>query len=283
MGNGIICQERGKTIKKSDINQKNINRNPSSQKEDNSVADTSYSHNNEKEKYANPEDLKIIIDDLILYINNLENQVKQLENENNYLKCLIPSYNINQQNILSQNTYNQNINLNNFSNLNYCNFNNVNNNNNINNNINNVNNNINNVNYNINNINNNVNNINNINKNNIKNNNKKAKNKYNDNINKNNIKNNNKKTKNKYNDNINNTIINFTFLEGFNYEIKTTQSTKLSEIFSDLKKNTLLAECEDVEKIKFLYKGNKITDKFKGSGTVESLNLDSNPKILVIH
>ena len=259
MGNGIICQERGKTIKKSDISQRNTNYNPSSQKEDNSVADTSYSHNNEKEKYANPEDLKIIIDDLILYINNLENQVKKLENENNHLKCLIPYYNINQQNILPQNTYNQNINLNNFSNLNYCNNNNIDSNiNNINNNINNVNNNINNVNNNINNINNNVNNINN-------------------------IKNNNKKTKNKYNDNINNTIINFTFLEGFNYEINTTQSTKLSEIFSDLLKNTLLAECEDVEKIKFLYKGNKITDKFKGSGTVGSLNLDSNPKILVIH
>ena len=69
--------------------------------------------------------------------------------------------------------------------------------------------------------------------------------------------------------------MNFVLSTGSRYSISVQRSTKLSDVFSELKK-TCLQSCNNFDKVNFLYQGNIITDKFKGLDTVNSLNLQNN-------
>ena len=67
---------------------------------------------------------------------------------------------------------------------------------------------------------------------------------------------------------------------GTKYSINAEKSTKLSDVFSELK-TTCLQKCKNTNNIHFLYDGNNITNKFKGKDTVSSLKLAYNKPILI--
>jgi hypothetical protein len=86
--------------------------------------------------------------------------------------------------------------------------------------------------------------------------------------------------KNNINDNNNENTIKFILPCGNKYSINAEKSTKLSDVFSELK-ITCLQSYKNTNNIHFLYEGNNITNKFKGKDTVSSLKLSYNKPILI--
>ena len=75
--------------------------------------------------------------------------------------------------------------------------------------------------------------------------------------------------------------INFFLPSGSSYPIRVNNSTKLSDVYTQLKK-TCLKTCKDFNKVNFLYQGNIITNRFKGKDTVDNLLSNNNSASIVI-
>ncbi len=74
--------------------------------------------------------------------------------------------------------------------------------------------------------------------------------------------------------------INFFLPTGSSFPITVNNSTRLSDVFTQLKKTC--KDIKDINKVNFLYDGNIITNRFKGKDTVDNLLSNNNSASIVI-